>query len=74
MDDYTQALLYGAAGWGALFVAISFLVWLGVRREEPITPTRFAPDPAFDPALMEDDEVAELDAIFYAPSGRPGAW
>jgi hypothetical protein len=66
--------------WTVSVIAVAFIAIreiITARRDTPRTPPgirRFAPDPAFDPAIAEDEQVRDLDALYYAPSGTPRAW
>jgi hypothetical protein len=65
-----DAALWAGVYFASVFAVFGLLVWLGCRR----VPGQGAPRWAPDAAMVEDAEVAELDALYEMESARPGAW
>jgi hypothetical protein len=72
-----MTVLYGVGVWVAFNFGFVGLLAFFYRRGRPVKgqgAPRWAPDPAFDPALREDLEVADLDALYEMDCGVPRAW
>lgn len=67
-----------AAVWALSIVALIYIIGrelLHHRRQPGQGAPRWVPEPpAVDLGIVEDDQVAELDALYDMPAGIPGAW